>query len=161
MNKKGDERVLSLYWFVMFVIISIGVVSGVYLFFSNQIDVRGAEASILGDRIVGCLVQNGILNEKLLEEMNSDNFEEKCRLILKDDSLEAYKDKSQFYIEVNADGKEFAVGDGSFKAFCGQEESKRNIPICVDKILIILNEDNEFKEFNILVAVRKVEQNAI
>jgi len=60
-NSRGGERVLSIYWFLIFLVVAIAVVSGVYIFFSKPIDVREAEAGILNDKLINCFIENGKL----------------------------------------------------------------------------------------------------
>ena len=157
-NRKGDERVLSMYWFILFIIVAVAIVSAVLIFYSYLLDVRATEASILSDRVVDCLSDNGILNSvKLDEAVNS--IEGACNLILKDASKEKYASmKSQYYIKVEANGKLIETGDRDFLAFCGQS-SKLNIPVCSEKKLFVLN-GNEMTSMKITTVVRKVEQNA-
>lgn len=157
-NKIGDERILSLYWFIVFIIVAIAIVSAVLIFYSHPVDVRGAEASILTDKVIDCLVDNGNLNSGKLDEAEK-NLEAACNLILADESNDKYKDmKSQYYIKVEAKGKLIQTGDSSFLAYC-KETSKTNIPVCWEKKLFILD-NNAFTSVKIITAVRKVEQNA-
>jgi len=163
MNKRGDERILSLYWFVIFVIIAIAVVSGVYIFFSDPLDTRQIEGSILADKVIGCFVEQGKLSE-VYSGINGGNFEEKCKLVLKDETKEAYKIEDQYYIEFKAGDRTFKYKEESesrFEPFCDKEESKKNIPICIKKKLAVLDETGELIFVEVLIGVRKVEQNAI
>ena len=161
MNKKGGERILSFYWFIMFIIIGIGVVSGVLIFFSGQTDVRKVEASILADKIVECFVQDGKLINDNLNKINGDNLAGECGLYLQDNT---YNDKEQYYISVKIERKNEAVGlragKEDYEAFCGQEQSKKNIPLCIRKRILVLD-NNDFAQFEVVSSVRKVEQNAI
>lgn len=159
LNKKGGERVLSLYWFVIFILLAIAVVSGVYIFFSKPIDVREAETSMLNDKVIQCFVDNGKLRN--LEDISAENFEERCGLYLKDNA--GKYDKVQYYIEVrdvlnNAVLAKF--GDDTYKAFCGQEESKLNIPYCIKTRFGVLSGDN-LKTIEIISAIGKIKQNAV
>ena len=54
-NKKADERYLSIWMFIIWIIIAVGLVWGVTLFFSGSADVRKTEADILNQRILDCL----------------------------------------------------------------------------------------------------------
>ena len=46
MNKKAGERILSIYLFIIYIIVGVGIVSGVILFRSSSLDVREIEAEI-------------------------------------------------------------------------------------------------------------------
>lgn len=160
-NKKGDERILSFYWFILFVIVAIAIASAVIIFYSHQIDIREAEAGILGDRVVSCIVFNGQINSGVIDKLaGSGNLEKECNLVFADDSNVAYKDKMQYFVKVEAQGKLIVSGDKDFEAYCKQSQSRKNIPICVEKKLFVLDSGNEFTLVKILTAIRKVEQNA-
>jgi len=158
MNRKGDERVLSLYWFVIFIIIAAAVTGGTYLFFSHPIDVREVEVSMLADRVIDCFVERGRLNEELLGEISSENFEERCGLVF-GDSFEGYKGDVQYYVEVSSLGNVVGAGDDRWKSIC-TEEAEPNVPTCARRRLMVLNEAGDFAVFDVLSSVRKVEQNA-
>ncbi len=77
-NKKGGEKIFSIWWMLVLTIFGIGIVSGVLIFYSADTDVRGLEAKILYERISDCLINKGYLNNNLL---NSDfDFYKECRL---------------------------------------------------------------------------------
>lgn len=77
-NKKGGEKIFSIWWMLVLMIFGIGIVSGVLIFYSADTDVRGLEAKILYERIADCLIDNGYLKDNLL---NSDfDFYKECRL---------------------------------------------------------------------------------
>jgi cell division protein FtsL len=77
-NKKGGEKIFSIWWFFVLAIVSIAIVSGVTIFFSSNLDIKGYEAEILSERVANCLIQNGVLKETVLEE-NFDIFKE-CQI---------------------------------------------------------------------------------
>jgi len=79
MNKKAGEKVLSIYLFIIYIIVSIGIVSGVLTFY-GPLDVRGVESGILTDKVIDCLVEQGELKEFNLENCGFD-----------------FKDNSQIY----------------------------------------------------------------
>ena len=39
-NRKGDERVLSMYWFILFIIVAVAIVSAVLIFYSYLLFLR-------------------------------------------------------------------------------------------------------------------------
>ncbi len=162
MNKLGDERVLSLYWFVMFVIITIGVVSGVLIFFSNMIDVREAEAGILADRVIDCFVDEGRLNSKF-GIVNEENFESECGFVFSDGAYD-YGDEGQYFVEVSFDGSSILYNSKSesrFKGVCFEDDSTKRIPICVQRRLMVLDSNGEFVLLYVLAGIDKVQQNAL
>jgi hypothetical protein len=58
-NKKADERLLSIYLFVIYIIVAIGIVSGVILFYGSPLEIRELEANLLSDKVIECLTDKG------------------------------------------------------------------------------------------------------
>jgi len=87
MNKKADERVLSIYLFIIYTIVAVGIVGGVLLFY-GPLDVRSLEAGVLTDKVIDCLVEQGELKEFDVEG---------CGFDFKDNTG-IYEGKEQYYI---------------------------------------------------------------
>ncbi len=77
-NKIGGEKLFSIWWLFIITIVGTGMVWGVSMFYSAEIDVRNVEAEILMDRISDCLFEQGMLINNLLEN-DFDIFQE-CKL---------------------------------------------------------------------------------
>src|SRR3989338_10868548 len=67
-NRKGAEKIISIYWFAILIIIAGAVVAMVSLFYGTPYDVRDAEANILVNKVSNCLSENGKLNKELFNE---------------------------------------------------------------------------------------------
>jgi hypothetical protein len=172
MNKRGDERLLSIYLFVIYIIVAIGVVSGVLIFYGSPLDVRVVEAGVLNDRIIDCLVPQGNLNNDFLK----DNFSliDFCNFDFKDNTkkfagdeqyavkIELFnfdsclKDGSNGKIKCNESEqiKELTAGKISFLEFCFAQGEK--IPQCSKKELYLLSNEKGVL-LRIISAVGKVE----
>jgi hypothetical protein len=159
-NRKGDERILTFYWILVFVIIAVAVASAVILFFGKPLDVREKETEIFADKIVDCYVNQGVIDSGALEIKDSATLRQRCRLSFQDISNRAYADKEQYYVEVKAGNYEMMAGNSDLKPLCDSAESKSRIPVCMEKKIFVLNNEGEFVLLQILTAVRKVEQNA-
>ena len=61
-------KLLSLWWFFVLVIIGTGIIAGVLIFYSQNIDTRAKEAEILTSKIINCLVEQGDINEDFFSE---------------------------------------------------------------------------------------------
>lgn len=145
-NKKA-EKLLSIWWFLVIIVVFGAIVAGVYLFFSTDIDIREAESAILSDRISNCLASNGYLEEEFLEE-DFDLFEY-CGL---DENV---LDSSKFFVKVeifNETGneiKKFESGAKALEADCkiwlDPEIEAKEYPRCVEKEfgIIYLSEKNK------------------
>ena len=161
MNKKADERLLSIYLFIIYIIIAVGIISGVLLFY-GPLDVRSLEAGILSNKVIDCLVEQGIIKPNVLDG-NFDLLKE-CGFDFIDNS-EIYGDV-QYGVKVKLsdfDTKVFLgeifAGNQNFLEYCGVEGEK--IPKCNKKALYILDrEGSEDREILMEVssAVSKVKE---
>ena len=136
MNKKAGERILIVYWVAIFMIISIGIVSSVIIFYSVPFDIRGVESGILVDKVINCFVEDGKISSDF-ESVSENNFLETCGLNF-EDKTGKYED-GQFYADFEIAGKKVLGGNFNLEAYCGAERSKKNIPYCTEKKLFILD----------------------
>ena len=145
-NKKG-QKLISIWWILVLAIVGAGIVVGVLIHSSANVDVRGAEAEILNEKILDCLFENGFLAEGFLEE--NFLFFEKCKL-----NEEIFGERSVFYFNVRvydeADEliKEFRGGDASFEKDCAIQEDveAEDYPKCFMKDeRVFYYEENEIK----------------
>lgn len=154
---------ISVYWFVILVLVAIGVYAMISAYFSYPTDVRPWEAEILGNRIANCISKDGRIVRELNQEFE-DNFLFQCNLKL--DSGEW--DKTQFYVEVNfydvqnlndafftikkgegAFGEQFSIQEGEFERIVRGSEKR------------FYSVDNQDKQIlvEVLTVVRKTEKN--
>lgn len=157
-NKKGGERVLSIYLFIIYIIVAVGIVSGVIIFYGKPLDVRSLEAEILTDKVIDCLVEQGELKSEV-----GDSFDllKNCKFDFKDNTRkyegdERYAVKVELY-DFNTGGliKPLPIaGDISFFEFCNMEGDK--IPRCNEKQVYVLEGENKIL-LKINSAVGKVE----
>lgn len=64
-DKKGADKILSIYWFVVLTLVAGGVFAMVYVFYGAPSDVREIEADLLSQKIADCISKNGIIQENL------------------------------------------------------------------------------------------------
>ncbi len=150
-NKKGGERILSIYLFIIYIIVSVGIVSGVFLFYGSGLDGRVAEAGILSDKVIDCLTEQGKLHENVLK----DNFDilKFCKFNFEDNSG-LYKGNEQYGVRVELfdfdfcnleedkivcsnEIKKIEAGRYDFLEYCDLEGEK--IPKCDKKEIYVLN----------------------
>ena len=171
-NRKGADKILSMYWFVILIIVAGGITAMVFSFYNHPYDVREIEANILINKISDCLSQNGNLNSNLID--SEGNFSEDFKLnFLKNCDLnfkteEIYKDKEQYFVEINFYKEDDLInsvfnisnGNKNFKADCDLlEEKKYKIFVeCVKRDFYSLNGE-EIYLVKILSIVRKTEKN--
>ena len=131
MNCKGN-KILSVYWFAILIIVAVGIVAMVVVFYGKPYDVRKIEGEILINKIADCLSDS---DGKLKQISSLDE----CHLSLTD----------EFYIEVN--DLNLKQGNFNMKDNCGKAV---NI-VCVEKNVYYINEDGSEKIIKILGVVGK------
>ena len=165
LNKKGGEKLLSIWWFFVIVIVGGGITAGVLIYHSTDVDIREIEAEILYEKILNCITEQGFLIEEVLkEDFNISDFFEECEL-----NEEIFEEENVFYFNIQIFDesknltKEIKGGDFSFEKDCGiQEEDEegkkikaKHYPRCVrEKETILYYEGNKIKKatFEILTA---------
>ena len=119
MNRRGSEKLLSIWWFLVLAIAGGAIVIGVILFYSAEVDTRTIESAILYERIADCINQNGFIDY---------GFFDGTRDIYKECDLKkgVFEKGSNLFFEVDlknaADssmGTKIVGGDATFKADCG------------------------------------------
>lgn len=139
--KKAGERVLSIYLFVIYIIVSVGIVSGVLMVYGQPLDVRELEAEILTDEVIDCLVEQGKL-EKVFWDTSIDLIEV-CKFDFRDNTAK-YQGEERYAVEVrlydfetNELKKALPIaGENNFLELCSAEGDK--IPRCNQKEIYVL-----------------------
>ena len=156
-NKKGDEKLLSIWWFVCLVVVGVTITVVITVYLSTPIDTRFQETEILQEKIFDCVIQNGFLENEILEK-NPNQFLDFCKLHKKTINE---SNKYFFYLEIIDSSenqmKNFSAGDVNFKQHCATRLTGRNMPVCKETSLVILyfNEntiETEKIKINILTA---------
>lgn len=61
MNKRGEEKLLSIWMFFVWIVVGTGIVAGVLLIYGTQVDVRSPQADALAKRVADCIYEDGYL----------------------------------------------------------------------------------------------------
>lgn len=149
MNKKGGEKILSIWWFFILAVVGGIIAFSIIVFYSAKFDVRNSETEILYNRIIDCISENGFLKPEVLQE-NFDIFSE-CDF--NKDSFE--KEKNVFYFKIEFLRKKIETENvlDCTLSLAGQEA--KHYPKCMEKTEKLSYLDGkEIKtiEVNILVA---------
>ncbi len=162
MNKKAGERVLSIYLFIIYIIVAIGIVSGVLLFYGPS-DIRETEASVLTDKVIDCLVDGGELEKEIFN--NPFDLMSFCDFDFKDNTLK-YQGEEQYAVQVElydfeknllrGSGKIPIVGKKDYLEFC--DLGGKNLPKCNEKSIYVLFHRQKYL-LKVKSAVGKVEKN--
>lgn len=150
MSKKGAEKFLSVYWFLIVFLVAGAVIYMAALFYGSPYDIREIESEILGDRVADCLTNNGYFDGSVLSSEFKENLLDKCRLILDTEDFSDWKTNGQYYLEVNinefeqaapenlgASVFEFSAGNINLKnAYLIENPEKERIGREIDTIVI-------------------------
>ncbi len=102
MDKKGTEKIISVYWFAILFIVAAAVVYMVITFYGKPYDIRSEEADIMVNQIADCLAEGGRLKEEILDNENfTKNFSEECSLNFNVEDVYGWREQDQYYIEIN------------------------------------------------------------
>ncbi len=152
-SKVGGEKLLSLWWFFVLVVVGSGIVIGVLIYYNSEIDTRAVESEILAEKIVSCLVNQGEINENFLNNEEFDIFQE-CGLdknILDSDIFYFNVSLYDFSGKSRRNGIYFGLRD--FETQCKLEKSTKSLlksseyyPKCSEKQAYALSNSGENTE---------------
>lgn len=153
-DKKGDEKYLSIWWFFVIVFVGTGIIVAAILFHSADVDVGKIESEILYEKIISCLVDQGVLVEGfIVDEISFDIFKE-CGINRQTFEEKGYSLKLEFL--GTEENFEIVKGDS---ILCGASvEESRNSLKCFGKTEEVLyDKNNEIKSgsLKLLIASRQ------
>ena len=166
-NKKGTEKMMSLYWFVILFIVAAAVVYMAGVFYGNPYDVREIESRYLSNAVADCLVTGGNLTQDIFNKDFQENFLEICHITFEVEDAFNWKENTQYYLELNIYNFEtystdqaaldtFYFGDINLRDFCFLESEK-----CSNRNIYVLDKNSQEKYVvNIISAINKQEKNA-
>jgi len=173
MNKKGADKLLSVYWFVILIATAGGISAMVFNFYSYPYDVREVESKILSDKISDCVSQGGILNSEIIDANGkfidgiSENIMKICNLNFNPES--SFSGEEQFYFEINfysASNKDVSImkiehGNSAWKSDCEISETKdyKNLAKCYNDEFYSVDYSKKAYLVKILTITKKTEKN--
>ena len=168
-NKKGD-KIISVYWFAILIIVAGGIFGMVYIFYGTPYDVREIEANILTNQVADCVSYAGRINANLISnskvsQKTGEDFLKMCHL-----NFNSSEEKvGQYYVEVkfynlsdlNNPILNIKAGNNNWLADCVIQEKQKqeNLPQCIEKSFYSVDEKNNQYIIKILTAVGKSEKN--
>jgi hypothetical protein len=176
MNKLGTDKILSMYWFVILILVAGGIFAMVYNFYGAPYDVRGIESEIFAERIADCISRNGTINSEMFlgENFNPDlnkTFTANCNFNFNvEDSYGNNKDiqyfyEVEFYTIENTENSKFSFYDGNnnWKSDCfiKKENAKdyAKLAKCTEKRFYALSSGGNQYLIKVLTAIGKSEKN--
>lgn len=173
MNKRGADKVLSVYWFVILIATAGGISAMVYNFYSYPYDIRSVESKVLSDKLSDCISQGGILNSGLFDETGKlkENLNESiigiCSLNFAPES--SFNGEEQFYFEINFynasnpqnPALEISHGNSAWKADCeiSKDKDYKNLAKCNNEEFYSLDSSGKAYLIKILTITKKTEKN--
>ncbi|MFH1503546.1 MAG: hypothetical protein ABIE36_02725 [Candidatus Diapherotrites archaeon] len=175
MNKKGTDKMLSLYWFAILTIVAGGIFVMVYIFYGAPYDVRKIESQLFANKIVDCISQGGRINAVFLSNQvfNSEiqeNLLEECTLNFNVEeeygvSTPQYFLEIEFYTLDDLSEPAFKLNEGNlnWEKSCfiknKKAEDYNRFPKCAERRFYALDEENNQYLIKVLSAVGKFEKN--
>ena len=171
MNKRGAEKYLSPFWFLIIIIVSAGIFLMVYVFYGTPYDIRNIEANILLNNVADCVSYGGRIDTNLIS--NGTAFFHKSEAdFLKDCNLNfdtTEWPEQQYYTEINFYNindlnnsiLNIKAGNNNWLVYCEIQENKKEklLPQCVEKSFYSLDNENNQYIIKILTVVGKSEKN--
>lgn len=176
MDKKGSDKILSIYWFVILTLVAGGIFAMVYVFYGAPSDVREIEANLLAQKLADCVSKNGLIEENLF--LNGDfnpainsYFTDRCDITF--DVEEGYGDeekiqyfyKIEFYEIKDVVNPMFVISDGNLnwesECFIEKSNSKDYLRLvkCKERRFYAVDKGQKQYLIKILSGVGKSEKN--
>ncbi len=181
-NKKGGNKIITLYWFVILIIVAGGVFAMVYSFYYHPYDVRELEGEIMLNHIADCLSSQGnltleLFNEEGFSQEFSENFLENCHLNFEVEEVwqknfdieeEIWGGEPQYYFRIdfynaaNLENSVFEISKGDNKLIADwniqEEKEYKRTAKGVEDSFFSFNGENLYL-IKILTIVKKTEKN--
>lgn len=175
-NKKGSDKILSIYWFVILTLVAGGIFAMVYIFYGAPSDVREIEANLLAQKLADCVSKSGLIEENLF--LNGDfnpainsYFTDRCDITF--DVEEDYGDeekiqyfyKIEFYEIKDVVNPRFVISDGNLnwesECFIEKSNSKDYLRLvkCKERRFYAVDKGQKQYLIKILSGVGKSEKN--
>ena len=159
-DKKGMEKIISVYWFVILIIVAGGITFMVFGFYGKPYDVREMEANVLAGNIADCISQKGKLIYEIGSQELKDNFLQICHI-----NLKTQEEEIQYYLEINfldfqtLQSLNYDIKEGNFNL-----KNNPNIKsfYSTTKSFYVLNLENQVPReilVNISATIKKSEKN--
>jgi hypothetical protein len=134
MDKRGIEKIMTVWWFSVWVIIIIAVVVNVAIFTSRNIEYRKIDAEILADKVLLCINQEKI---NLFQDYEKGELIKECnfRSNVFEDGTHSFK--IILYNDNKEIIKEIIEGSSNMFVQCDVEANAEHYPKCSQKKYLI------------------------
>ena len=164
MNKIGAEKILSVYWFVILLLVAAAIVYMTASFYGKPYDVRQIEADLLANKIADCISESGYLKEEALEPQFKDSFLGNCGITFNVEDSYNWKKQEQYYIKLtlaNFSSKNtvFQAEEGNVNLVYSCNLKGNNLPFCLKRSFYVIDKNNNKYQADIFSIVNKIEKN--
>jgi hypothetical protein len=176
MNKKGTDKILSIYWFIVLTLIAGGIFAMVYVFYGPPYDIRSIESNLFAEKIADCISKQGIILPDFFngENFNSEigkTFTRKCNINFNveqgygETEEIQYFYKVEFYTLKDLTTPAFSFSDGNSNwegdCFIKKENNKEysRLAKCTEKRFYALSRGGNQYLIRILSVIGKSEKN--
>lgn len=152
-DKRGGDKMLSIYWFAILFIVAAAIVYIASLFYGKPYDVREIEANLLANKISDCLVDSQGYFTGV-----SGNVADVCNLNFNAENEFDWR-SDQYYVEVSfRDSNErISAGNAALAEQCSKKLDKN--PFCIERSIYFVDASSNQYFAEILSVVRKTEKN--
>jgi hypothetical protein len=176
LNKRGTDKILSIYWFIVLTIIGGGIFAMVYVFYGSPYDVRGVESEIFAEKVADCISNQGTIYPDFFigNKFNQDiqnTFTKRCNFNFNveegygETSEVQYFYKVEFYTTKDLTNPAFSISDGNSNwqsdCFIKNKNDKEysRLAKCTEKRFYALSKSGEQYLINIVTVIGKSEKN--
>ena len=146
-NKKGDDRLLAIWLFVILGLIGISIVVSVWIFFSAGFDIRYEEAETLIDKITYAISDSGYIDKEIF----NDNYD-----ILKKAQINPkfFDNGGLMYFNItiynfNSINKSIPKGNGEYEIYC--RINGKYFPKCFEKMFLLTDPTNSSNIYRVKI----------
>lgn len=170
LGKRGEDKMISIYWFFILFLVTAAVVYMVSLFYNHPYDVREIEVNSLSNKVADCISREGILTQDFFSEgkFNPEfegSFFEICSITF--DVEDELREVGQYYVGVDvydaarSDLLEFSFKNGNLNLFPSCElksEGYEKVSRCLKRRMYATSEGRGFL-IEITTIVGKTQKN--
>ncbi len=175
-DKRGTDKILSMYWFFILTLIAGGIFAMVYIFYGTPYDVREIESQLLANKIADCISKEGRIDEGFFNGGNFNNeikekVPEKCSFNLNVEGGYGGGNVPQYFFEIefykinDLSNPAFSLSEGNsnWKAECfikkKNEKEYEKLVKCTEERFYALDSSSTQYLIKILSVVGKSEKN--
>jgi hypothetical protein len=176
MNKKGTDKILSIYWFLVITLVAGGVFAMVYSFYGPPYDVRDIESEIFAQKIADCISKRGVIEPDFFIERRfnteiGNTFTERCNFNFNVEEGYGEREEIQYFYKVEFYSPRdlinpvfsFYDGNSNWESECAikKENNKdyQRLAKCNERRFYAINEKGEQYLIKILSVIGKSEKN--